>query len=60
MPQFPFWTPFLGSRRDWDALEADCPGVNRGKLHSKEEIMNWVEARGKDPFLTDKDVEGCL
>mgnify|MGYP006296819779 FL=1 len=42
---FPFWSPFLGSRRDWDALESMCPGVNIGELHGAGEIEQWLSAR---------------
>jgi Fe-S-cluster containining protein len=42
---FPFWSPFLSSRRDWDALETMCPGVNIGELHDAAEIRDWLAAR---------------
>ncbi len=35
---FPFWPENLRSRRAWDAAARDCPGMNRGKLHTAEEI----------------------
>lgn len=49
---YPFWSPFLLSRQTWDNLEKDCPGVNRGRLHRKKEIDNWLKRRWEDPFLT--------
>ena len=51
---YPFWSPFLESREDWDQLEASCPGVNQGRLHSRKKIEQWLDMRGK--FLTDRDV----
>ena len=35
---FPFWPWNLKSPADWDALAKECPGVNKGKLYSYEEI----------------------
>ncbi|HLU48080.1 MAG TPA: YkgJ family cysteine cluster protein [Planctomycetota bacterium] len=35
---FPFWPENLESREDWDGVAEECPGVNRGKLYSVEEI----------------------
>ncbi len=35
---YPFWSWMLASKRDWDDCEKDCPGINKGKLWSVEEI----------------------
>ena len=35
---FPFWDENLQRRDYWDAAAADCPGMNRGRLHSCEDI----------------------
>jgi Fe-S-cluster containining protein len=35
---FPFWKSNLGSRRRWDAVKRRCPGLNRGRLYSRDEI----------------------
>jgi uncharacterized protein len=35
---FPFWKSNLISQRTWDMSAQDCPGMNRGRLFSIEEI----------------------
>ena len=36
---FPFWFHNLRSEKIWQDLAGDCPGVGRGRLYSKEEIL---------------------
>lgn len=31
---FPFWSENLRSRRQWDGLAAECPGINEGEHHN--------------------------
>ena len=35
---YPFWRCNLESREEWNAEGARCPGINRGKLWSADEI----------------------
>ena len=35
---FPFWGENLKSRKAWDDVAAECPGMNRGKLYTLEKI----------------------
>ena len=35
---FPFWPWNLDSPLDWEALAKRCPGINKGRLYSYEEI----------------------
>jgi len=35
---FPFWKRILVSYREWEKAAHNCPGMNRGKVHSREEI----------------------
>ncbi|MFC1765946.1 YkgJ family cysteine cluster protein [Planctomycetota bacterium] len=35
---WPFWSNNLQSPHTWNATAQDCPGINRGKNHSFEEI----------------------
>ena len=35
---FPFWDSILSSPERWDEMAKQCPGINRGKLYSCEEI----------------------
>ena len=46
---FPFWGPYMYSREDWDRLERSCPGVNIGRLHSREEIDAILAERRWEP-----------
>jgi len=49
---YPFWSTWMESRETWDSLEADCPGVNKGQLHSAEEIDSWLADRRNESYLT--------
>lgn len=51
---FPFWAPYLESREDWDGLGESCPGVNKGKLHSREEIEEWLYRRRAEKLISVK------
>lgn len=35
---FPFWSWLLKSKKDWDDSSKDCPGINNGRIWSKDEI----------------------
>lgn len=35
---YPFWTWMTEDRATWDECAKECPGMNQGKLWSKEEI----------------------
>jgi Fe-S-cluster containining protein len=35
---WPFWNSNLQSQRSWDQAGRMCPGINRGQLHTYEEI----------------------
>ena len=37
---FPFWKGNLTSKEIWDNVATTCPGMNNGKLFTKEEIEN--------------------
>ena len=42
---YPFWKRHLVSQWEWKRIAGFCPGVNRGRVHSKDEIyrlMNQV------------------
>lgn len=48
---YPFWYTHLFAKEVWDSLEKDCPGVNKGKLHSKEDIQRWLDLRQKERII---------
>jgi uncharacterized protein len=39
---FPFWFINLRSERSWIEVLKSCPGIGKGKLYSKEEILDIV------------------
>jgi len=43
---WPFWSQNLVSPNTWKAISATCPGCNRGKLYSLEEIEERRKAFG--------------
>ncbi len=40
---YPFWTSVLKDRESWQKESQDCPGINTGSHHSKEEIQEQLE-----------------
>jgi len=51
---YPFWDSNLPAEKVWNSLEDQCPGINRGRLNSKELIEYWLN-REKN---TDYSFEG--
>ncbi len=41
---FPFWFQYLRSEEGWQEAMNRCPGVGNGRLYSKEEIFELLEA----------------
>ena len=48
---YPFWHSILASRETWEEEGKSCPGINKGKLHSFEEIESWLDWRRREPQL---------
>ncbi len=46
---YPFWDANVATTESWEQLSGVCPGANRGKLHTKNEIDRWLDARHQDP-----------
>lgn len=44
---FPFWAGNLASPRTWVKLCEFCPGIDRGPVHTAEEIRGHLAARSK-------------
>ena len=49
---YPFWSHYLESLQTWNDMSKECPGVNRGEIHSQEEIQHWLDARAQADFVT--------
>jgi Fe-S-cluster containining protein len=47
---YPFWPGILALKETWEG--ADCPGINRGKLHTKEEIETWLGEQRSEPVIS--------
>ncbi|MBI9100838.1 MAG: YkgJ family cysteine cluster protein [Spirochaetales bacterium] len=47
---YPFWFSLLADKSNWDGEEQHCPGVNKGRKHSKEEIESWLAWRRREPY----------
>ena len=41
---FPFWFENLRSRKKWRLTAKECPGIGKGPLYSKEQIMECIHA----------------
>ncbi len=48
---YPFWSGNLTSRDTWERLKLSCPGVGRGRLHSKREIEAWLRRAENRRFV---------
>lgn len=46
---FPFWSENLTSNVQWLALRSYCPGIDRGALHGRAEIDDWLSR--KEPCI---------
>lgn len=42
---YPFWESIIESRESWDKEALECPGIGRGRLHSRQEIERWLARR---------------
>lgn len=48
---YPFWPSLLTDEDWWAANACDCPGVNKGVLHSAEEIELFLARRKEEPYI---------
>jgi len=48
---FPFWSGCVASREEWDLHARQCPGMNKGPLHGRHEIDEWLARRSAEPLL---------
>lgn len=48
---FPFWSACVASREDWQIHAKSCPGMGKGTIHSREEIIGWLNRRVDEGFL---------
>jgi len=55
---YPFWPANLAGSWSWEELKAVCPGVGRGRLHSREEIEEWLR-RSREQFYLNGAGQGA-
>ena len=48
---FPFWSSVVSSRENWEMIQADCPGMGNGVLHSGDSIEKWLALRENEPII---------
>ena len=49
---FPFWGDHVICSPDaWEAAGRDCPGINNGVLHSREEIEGFIRQMEEEPVI---------
>ena len=51
---FPFWDSILSSPGAWKTASKDCPGMNRGDLHTGMSIKKWLDRREAEPHILKK------
>jgi len=49
---FPFWSSVVCSRDSWKMIAADCPGMDRGNLHSPDLIEKWLALQQNEPIIS--------
>jgi len=49
---YPFWTQIVEDKESWDEEGTSCPGIGKGKVHSKEEIEKWLEKKINDSLIS--------
>ncbi len=42
---FPFWPLPVKRREEWEALKEYCPGVDRGRLYTRDEIRDLMDTK---------------
>ena len=56
----PFWSWMLEDRKTWDECAAECPGMNKGRVWSFEEIEENLKKYDENKPLHKEDLEDEL
>jgi Fe-S-cluster containining protein len=48
---YPFWASLVSDEDWWEANARDCPGINKGALHTREEIEDHLTRRRAQPYI---------
>lgn len=57
---WPFWTWIVKSKKDWEECGAECPGINKGRLWSVEEIEKNLKNYESNTPLLKEEVEELI
>lgn len=57
---YPFWSWMIADEKTWNECGQDCPGINKGKLWSREEIEKNKETYVNNQPLHKEDVEELM
>jgi Fe-S-cluster containining protein len=49
---YPFWDSIMVSAEAWERAKSECPGMEKGELHSMSKIEAGLEARRTEPVIT--------
>ncbi|MCP4160850.1 MAG: YkgJ family cysteine cluster protein [Deltaproteobacteria bacterium] len=49
---YPFWGHVIEDEESWIEEGKSCPGINKGKNHSKTEIEGWLKKRVDEPLIS--------
>ena len=48
---YPFWDSVICSEQAWNETGKNCPGINSGTLHEKEEIESFLHQLDEEPVI---------
>lgn len=54
---YPFWTWMVKDKSMWEECAQDCPGMNKGRLWSKEEIEECMKSYDDNVPLTKEEFD---
>jgi len=57
---YPFWQAIVCSARAWASAGQDCPGINSGNLHGRDEIEELLAQRDAEEILVRETVGGTV
>ena len=49
---YPFWESILASKEAWQTAASACPGINSGRLFTKDVISGFLKARAREPVMS--------
>jgi len=49
---YPFWPMIVENEKSWEEEKQYCPGLDKGRLHNREEIEEWLEKRVNQTLIS--------